>query len=148
MSFITCKHAVILCCSTKNEGCAFVSHMQTDKEGERRTFTWPGPSLPSPDWEKQHGRLRTNSVQPGLAGSRAVRALRSPHAGLQHAILQWVQANIPHFTLALVGLSKDAELDESAHRSVVEFSRFFFISLTGNCKSASNRPSFGKKLQV
>lgn len=63
---------------------------------ERRTFTFSGPSLPLPSWEKQHGRLWTNSVQPGLAASRAIRAIRSPHAGLQHAIVQWVQANIPN----------------------------------------------------
>lgn len=60
----------------------------TDKEREElvtRSFSGPPPS---PDGEKQHGRLRTNSVQPRLAASGAVRAVRSPRAGLQRAIVQ------------------------------------------------------------
>lgn len=129
MSYKICGNFIMF---SSEKGCVFVSHVPTTDK-ERRTFTLSGPSLQSPDWEKQHGRLRTDSVQPGLAASRAVRAVRSPRAGLQHAIVQWVQANIHHFTLLLVWHSKDTELDESCICvSTDQWWNFFsfFISLT------------------
>lgn len=76
----------------KNHQCSVV----IDKEKENLSQKASSLFLPSPrsaDLEKCHGCVWTNPVQPRPAASRAIHTLHSPYAGLQHAILQWVQPN-------------------------------------------------------